>query len=416
MRVDTKVRSSPLRRRLRRLGRLERAEEAAAFLAQLERELGVSGVGVRRRAVVRDLLRHGFYEHTPEELAFGARVAWRNHARCIGRLTWDSLVVADCRAVTEPDEVAGRCFQHLREAGGRGAIRSMISVFAPFRPNEAATPAYVESRQLFQYAGYPAPGGGILGDPINAEATRSAVALGWRPPAEPGRFDPLPLLVRDGRERRLVFPTPEDAVRQVGIEHPSEPGVAGLGLRWYAVPCVSSMILTIGGVEYPCAPFNGHYMCTEIASRNLADPRRYNLLPEVAEALGIDRARDLLWKDRALTELNAAVLHSFRREGVTIVDHHDASEQYMRFIQREASEGRRASGDWSWVVPPQASSACPVFHLPMEDRGMVPNFYQSRAIDGNGLFPSYDDRRRSRARVRFDRLRRRWYAWRRIRD
>jgi nitric-oxide synthase len=247
------------------------------------------------------------------------------------------------------------------------------------------------------------------------------MSLGWRPPSAPGAFDPLPLILRDRRERRLVYPVPERAAKQVGIEHPKDHeahtrgGIRAMGLRWYAVPCVSSMIMTIGGIDYPCAPFNGHYMCTEIASRNLADPRRYNLLPAVAEAIGLDR-KDPLWRDRALTELNAAVLYSYRRDGVTIVDHHDASQQYMKFIQREASEGRRASGDWSWIVPPQASAACPVFHLAMQDRAMVPNFYNSRATDGRVLHPQYDDRPRSKSAARYDRLRRRWYGWRRVRD
>lgn len=32
----------------------------------------------------RRLSRSGRYAHTPTELAFGARLAWRNHGRCIG--------------------------------------------------------------------------------------------------------------------------------------------------------------------------------------------------------------------------------------------------------------------------------------------------------------------------------------------
>lgn len=53
---------------------------------------------------------------------------------------------------------------------------------------------------------------------------------------------------------------------------------AALGLRWYALPAVSNMLLEIGGLEFPAAPFSGWYMSTEIGMRNLCDPHRYNIL------------------------------------------------------------------------------------------------------------------------------------------
>ena len=115
MRIDTKTTSNPLRRRLRRLGAWERREEAIAFLDLHARESGAesSVASTRRRTVLRDLARHGWYEHTPEELAFGARVAWRHHARCIGRLFWQSLEVVDCRSIVEPEAIA-QCVRRVR--------------------------------------------------------------------------------------------------------------------------------------------------------------------------------------------------------------------------------------------------------------------------------------------------------------
>ena len=415
MRIDTKVRSNPLRRRLRRLGTWERREEANAFIALYSWEHGLADAQRQKRArqVLSELRRFGFYEHTPDELAFGARVAWRNHARCIGRLFWKSLEVYDCRAIVDAESIAARMFNHMREASGEGGIRSMITIFAPVRGD--ALPAYIESRQVVQYAGYARDDGGILGDPITAEATRSCIALGWKPPMMRSNFDVLPLMVRDARGRRVLFDVPNDALREIHIHHPTRAGLAAMGLRWYAVPCVSSMILTIGGIDYPCAPFNGFYMSTEIASRNFGDDRRYDLLARAAAALDIERS-DSLWKDRVLTELNAAVLHSYRRDGVTIIGHHEASAQYMDFLQREAAAGRAASGDWSWIVPPQAASACPVFHLAMRDRLMVPNYYNARGSDGGGLAPRYDDFTRNKWLARWDRIRRRWFRWRTRRD
>lgn len=418
MRVDTKVRSDSLRRRLRRLGPGERIDEALAFVRRFHREnqLSDSARRTREAEVTRALRRTGHYEHTPEELAYGARLAWRHHARCIGRLFWKSLEVIDARHVSDPDAMAGRLMEHMAQAHGDGRIRSIITVFAPVRGD--ALPAYVESPQVVQYAGYVDAGGHRVGDPNQIEATRIAMSLGWRPPGEPGPFDVLPLVIREPAGRRLLYDVPRSVVHEVAITHPQYPALDALGLRWYTVPCVSGMVLTIGGIDYPCAPFNGFYMGTEIASRNLADENRYDLLPQVAAAIGDPPGGDgpPLWKDRALLELNRAVLHSFERDGVTMVDHHTASEQYMEFVRREQACGRVPSGDWSWVVPPQAAPACPVFHLPMRDLRAVPNFYHSRASDGAGLAPSHDDETRHRLRVRWERLRRRWWNWRRRYD
>ena len=54
----------------------------------------------RMRRVRTEIKTQGTYRHTPEELAFAARVAWRNSSRCIGRLYWRTLRVRDRRQVT----------------------------------------------------------------------------------------------------------------------------------------------------------------------------------------------------------------------------------------------------------------------------------------------------------------------------
>lgn len=410
MYIDSRSSSNPLKRRLRRLTRYERIEEAVAFIRQYHRENDLPDDQCRARAreVTKSLRRTGHYDHTADELAFGARVAWRNHARCIGRLYWKSLEVFDCRAIDQPDQIAGQVVRHMRMAHNDGAIRSIISVFAPVRGD--AIPAYIENRQVAQYAGYLQPDGGILGDPLNAEFTRIVTSLGWHPPKEPGRFDLLPLLIRDPSGQRHVYPLPEDCVTEVPVRHPASEAFNELGLRWYSVPCVSDMILTIGGIDYPCAPFNGHYMTTEIASRDFVDHNRYDMLEPVRQALGLDPA-DPLWKDTALTELNRAVLHGFRQAGVTITDHHQASRQFLEFAQKEQASGRVLSADWSWIVPPQAASACQTFHLPMRDHHDVPNYYRSRALDGGQMRISYSAEHMSRWRWRWRRIRRRVRNW-----
>lgn len=409
--LDSRAESDPLRRRLRRLSRGERIEEAHAFLELFYREVSPhSGErNARQREVRRDLARHGFYRHTPEELAFGARVAWRNHARCIGRLYWKSLTVLDCRSLTDPDAVAAQTFRHFAEADNGGDIRSTISIFAPVEGDH--TPVWIESRQVAQYAGYLSEHG-VLGDPANAEATRISMGLGWRPPETRTAFDLLPLMLRDANGRRMLYALPEGLVREVPIEHPHHAALGALGLRWYAVPCVSDMILSIGGVDYPCAPFNGWYMTTEIASRNLLDTFRYNLLHEVAASIGATPDDDL-WRDRTMLELSRAVMHSFRQAGVRTVDHHVASAQFMEFDRAERANGRRPSADWAWIVPPQSSAVCPVFHHPMTDLKDVPNFYRSRVTDGAELHVSRTTEERGRLQVRAERWRNRWRNWRR---
>lgn len=411
--LDTKVSSGTLRRRLRHSSLAERYEEAVAFIKQFHRENALSeeAAALRIRSIRKEIKKYGFYRHTADEIAFGARIAWRNHARCIGRLHWRSLDVLDCRSFTSIESMAQRLIEHIHQAQGDGAIRSMISIFAPVENNRI--PAFIESRQLIQYAGYRQSDHSVLGDPITLETTKILTSLGWRPPSRLGRFDLLPVLMRDAHGHRHYLELPQDLVRQVHIEHPTEPAIASLGLQWYALPCVSNLILSIGGIDYPCAPFNGYYMGTEIASRNFADERRYNVLPQIADAI-FKGSRPELWKDHTLTVLNEAVLHSFRRDGLRIVDHHAASEQYMEFVRQEQRHGRHASGYWPWIVPPQAPAACPVFHLEMEERKELPNFYSHGSTDGRALRVHYDQEEHSRWWLRWKNIQRRYRQWKQL--
>ena len=41
--------------------------------------------------------KNGIYELSADELYFGARTAWRNAPRCVGRKVWNSLKFKDCR-------------------------------------------------------------------------------------------------------------------------------------------------------------------------------------------------------------------------------------------------------------------------------------------------------------------------------
>jgi nitric-oxide synthase len=311
---------------------------------------------------------------TERELTAAGRIAWRNHARCIGRLYWRTLVVRDRRNLVEPDAIAAELAAHLRAAQNGGNIRSILTVFAPAAGKGRKGPR-IWNQQLCGYAGYRASDGSVLGDPRNAALTAKALELGWSAPAQRSAFDLLPWILSGPDGRPHLFPLPEDLVQEVVIEHPDHPGFAELGLRWYAVPAIADMRLRIAGTDFGAAPFNGWYMGTEIAARNLADTDRYNLLPEVARCLGLDtrRARTL-WQDRALVELNRAVLHSYERDQVKLVDHHTASEEFMHFLQLERKAGREVSARWDWIVPPLSPATTRVFHTPMWEFPVSPDF------------------------------------------
>ena len=176
---------------------------------------------------------------------------------------------------------------------------------------------------------------------------------------------------------------PADAVLEVAITHPEYEWFADLGLRWHAVPVISDMYLEIGGIRYPAAPFNGWYMGTEVGARDFGDAGRYDQLPAIAEKMGLSTACDRnLWKDKAMTELNLAVLHSYDTAGVTIADHHTESARFLQHLAKEERQGRACPADWSWIVPPAASSATPVFHRYYQNFDESPNFYRHPAAGG----------------------------------
>lgn len=316
----------------------------------------------------------GTYSHTAEELEFGARVAWRNASRCIGRLYWRSLVVRDLRHVRRPDDVFAELVRHLLSAGQRQrqVIRPVISVFSPATPGRPVPRLWNE--QLIRYAGYRHPDGYVVGDPRYLDFTAAMQARGWRGKGE--AFDVLPIAIETNPTDVRLYELPDAAVWEVQLTHPDLPWFADLGLRWHAVPAISNMRLTIGGVHYPLAPFNGWYMGTEIGARNLADSDRYNLLPIIAGYLGLDTSSERsLWRDRALVELNRAVLHSFDKAGARISDHHSEAQRFLTHIAGEEKAGRPVPADWSWIVPPISGGATPVFHRYYHEADQRPNFY-----------------------------------------
>ena len=347
-------------------------EEAGRFINDCYTELGKTDSISRRLEEIKSAIHEtGTYEHTFEELVHGARMAWRNSNRCIGRLFWSRLRVLDARDVTSEDEMYDVLLHHIRYATNGGKIIPAITIFKQHR-NEADT-ARVFNSQLIRYAGY-WQGDKVIGDPETLAFTDMCHSLGWR--GKGTKHDILPLVFSmDGKER-VFREIPEELVKEVAISHP-DCSFDLLDLKWYAVPFVSEMRLEIGGISYTAAPFNGWYIGTEIGARNLADEHRYNMLPAVAELMGLDTSKpDTLWKDKALVELTYAVLHSFKKAGVTIVDHHTAAKQFKLFEKREAECGRLATGEWEWLIPPVSPALTHIFHQSYINEIKKPGYFR----------------------------------------
>jgi nitric-oxide synthase len=144
---------------------------ATSFLRSAYEELGQREQGEQRVAAVSaEIAASGTWTPTREELTRGARMAWRNSNRCIGRLFWKTLKVIDARDCEDPDEVFEALQHHLDEAFRGGDVGSVITVFRPRRPGEREGPRIV-NHQLVRFAGYVGADGRVRGDPAETAYT-----------------------------------------------------------------------------------------------------------------------------------------------------------------------------------------------------------------------------------------------------
>uniref|UniRef100_A0A673YVF0 Nitric oxide synthase n=1 Tax=Salmo trutta TaxID=8032 RepID=A0A673YVF0_SALTR len=336
----------------------------------------------RLEEVTKEIEASGTYQLKDTELIYGAKHAWRNAARCVGRIQWSKLQVFDARDCTTAHGMYNYICNHIKYATNKGNLRSAITIF-PQR-TDGKHDFRVWNTQLIRYAGYKQPDGQILGDPANVEFTEICIQQGWKAPK--GRFDVLPLLLQSNGNDPELFEIPQDLILEVQITHPKYDWFKDLNLKWYSLPAVSSMLLEVGGLEFTACPFSGWYMGTEIGVRDFCDSSRYNILEEVASLMALDtRKTSSLWKDQALVEINIAVLYSFQSSKVTIVDHHSATESFMKHMENEVRVRGGCPGDWVWIVPPMSGSITPVFHQEMLNYRLTPSFeYQFRRLWGGG--------------------------------
>lgn len=342
--------------------------EAKDFIKTMYTELNYDPSDIKQRLaeVEKEINQTGSYCHTQKELEYGAKMAWRNSNRCIGRFYWNSLTVEDAREIDQEDAFIDKIENHIKNATNGGKIKPYITVFHPDHPPK------IYNNQLIRYAGY-----ADCGDPAETEVTRLAEHLGWS--GKHTQFDVLPLIYKLPNGKMKYHEYPKDIVKEINIEHEQFPKLKQLGIKWYAVPIISNMDLKIGGITYPTAPFNGWYMVNEIAVRNFTDVYRYNLLETVAHAFEFDTLKNNSFnKDRALVELNYAVYHSFKQAGVSIVDHLTVSRQFEVFEKNEAKRGREVTGKWSWLVPSLSPTLVSNYHHGYSNVMKDPNFHYKK--------------------------------------
>ncbi|MFD1927026.1 nitric oxide synthase oxygenase [Sporosarcina siberiensis] len=347
--------------------------EATHFINLCYDELGISKENQLKRIeeINTEIHTTGTYSHKTIELTHGAKMAWRNSNRCIGRLLWNTLHIIDARDVHTTDDAYEKLVNHIDYATNGGKIRSTITIFPP-RKN-GIDPIRIWNHQLLRYAGYE-EGNEVVGDSSSIKLTKMCERMGWK--GANTQFDILPLVLQEAGKKPELFTIPTKIIKEVPITHPQLDGISKLGAKWYAVPIVSNMRLEIGGIVYPMAPFNGWYMGTEIGARNLADQDRYNLLPKVAEIMELDtKSSSSLWIDKALIELNIAVLHSYQEAHVTIVDHHTAAKQFKVFEANEIRNDRPITGNWAWLIPPISAATTHIYHKPYKNDVLTPNYF-----------------------------------------
>uniref|UniRef100_A0A672RGN3 Nitric oxide synthase n=1 Tax=Sinocyclocheilus grahami TaxID=75366 RepID=A0A672RGN3_SINGR len=315
----------------------------------------------RLEEVKKEIETSGTYQLKDTELIYGAKHAWRNAARCVGRIQWSKLQVFDARDCTTAHGMFNYICNHIKYATNKGNLRSAITIF-PQR-TDGKHDFRVWNSQLIRYAGYKQPDGSILGDPASVELTEICIQQGWKAPKS--RFDVLPLLLQANGNDPELFEIPDDLVLEVPIIHPKFEWFKELNLKWYGLPAVSNMLLEIGGLEFTACPFSGWYMGTEIGVRDFCDSSRYNILEVPYSSFNLSFG--LIWSHSFLN-------FHLQMSKVTIVDHHSATESFMKHMENEYRVRGGCPGDWVWIVPPMSSSITPVFHQEMLNYRLTPSF------------------------------------------
>jgi len=236
----------------------------------------------------------GSYTHTEEEIIHGSRVAWRNTAKCVGRIAWNTMLVRDRRHITDLDHMFSECLEHQRLATADGSLKAVMTVFKPRQPGVRLGTRFW-SQQLVRFAAYELADGTTIGDKANLDYTKECIDFGWTPPEPKTEYDVLPIVIEDTQAGVIkMFEVPKEYHKVTMFEHPKYPEFAKLGLRWCVVPTITCFTLNLGGLQYTCCPFNGWFMETEI-TRDLLEAGRMDKMAAIARAIGVDPTGERLF-------------------------------------------------------------------------------------------------------------------------
>ena len=200
----------------------------------------------------------------------------------------EELKLCDLRPVTTNVGMAKELLRNAVEAFNEGRIEPTVFVFPP-RTVDSRDPM-IWNNQILDFAGYDMDDGTVLGDPSNDDLTTAIMEIGWTPPQTRGRWDLLPLVTMAEGDKPAMMEIPAPLSNLVNISHPRFRSFAALNLKWKAAPALTRLRFDIGGVQYTAAPFIGWFMDAEIGVRDLADTFRYNVLPDIVQAIGLPTA------------------------------------------------------------------------------------------------------------------------------
>ena len=240
--------------------------EVREFFEQYKAYVDMDDDAYRARIaeVMAEIQATGTYTHTTDELTVGAKLAWYNHTRCIGKLYWRS---PDRPRLPRRHRRRGHPRRVLRAPARRPQRRPHQADDHDLRPDAPGKPAArLRNGQIVAYAGLPQRGRHRARRRRRArDHRRSRSRCGWEPEHKTP-FDVLPLIVETPTASSAPTRSPTTSIWEIDLEHPTLPGLNDLGLKWYGFPSIANKGMTIGGITYPTSPFTGWYLAPEISA------------------------------------------------------------------------------------------------------------------------------------------------------
>lgn len=274
------------------------------------------------------------------------------------RTAWKTLQIRDRRHVFSAEAIFQNIKDHFDTIMDQDILNTndnitpppcIMTVFRPQIQNEIMGIRFLSSH-LFQYAGYMDKENGIvLGDPSNVEYTNYLIETNlWSPPSTRGAYDLLPLVLKMPHiDKPFVYILPRDITKhEVVLEHARYPGVKGICLKCAPIPFVMNYSMNLGGLVYPCAPFNGCFSPAEKSS-TLLYCKKYGIRSLLGNTMGYQTEDKIIEQSVAL-ELEQTILNSFEKKWHNILDYKGFINSYKEYcawrrsLRKSGGEGEHS--------------------------------------------------------------------------